>query len=201
MTAKKALTTVGRVGFLAAALAFGALPAQASLIFQGVTFETIAVDADTLTLHITNAVSGGTGNWTSITYLNAFEIKDIGNITGATLVGWTTDVSNGLSANLGCTTGGTTGACFTHTPPFLLTDNFSFTIDFVGTSIDLTSPHVKVQFLCSLTDKNACGNLLSQNVPSHPPVRPDSPIPEPATLVLIGLGLLGLGVVRKRVVR
>ena len=103
------------LAFAIAAAAFVAVPASANtLTFQGVTFETLAVDADTLQLSILNA-NAATGNWSGVNYLSAFEIKNVGNVTGATLAGWTTTVDNGL-ANAGCTTGGTPGACFTHSP-------------------------------------------------------------------------------------
>jgi len=77
-----------------AAAAFAAFPAGANtLTFQGVTFETMALDADTLQLSVLNATSA-TGNWTGINYLKAFELKDIGNVTGATLAGWCVSVAN-----------------------------------------------------------------------------------------------------------
>src|SRR5436190_4092671 len=105
-----------------AAAAFAASPAGANtLTYQGVTFETMALDADTLQLSILNATSA-TGDWTGINYLKAFELKDIGNVTGATLAGWSVSVDNGLAA-FGCTTGGTTGACFTSTPAATLTNS------------------------------------------------------------------------------
>ncbi|HET6315403.1 MAG TPA: hypothetical protein VFG86_03015, partial [Chloroflexota bacterium] len=105
------IRSLAAAGLLAVSLAVTSAHAN-SLTFQGVTFDTQAVDADTLQLTISNALSA-TGDWTGIQYLQAFEIKDIGNVTGATLTGWTSNVDNGLAANgLGCTTGGTPGACF-----------------------------------------------------------------------------------------
>ena len=60
---------------LAAAIAasvVAAVPASANtLTYQGVTFETLALDADTLKLTISNATNA-TGDWTGINYLKAF---------------------------------------------------------------------------------------------------------------------------------
>jgi hypothetical protein len=177
----------------AAVLAFGAAQAaDNSLTFQGVTFQTTAVDSDTLQLTILNALSGGTGNWANINFLNAFELKDIGNVTGATLAGWTSSVDSGLSANAGCDTGGTPGACFVHTGGALaLSDSMTFTIDFTGTNLDFSAPHLKVQFFQDAVQDKATGDLLSMTIPA---------VPEPETyaLMLAGLGIMGFVASRRR---
>ncbi len=173
-----------------AACAFTATPAGANtLTYQGVTFQTMAVDADTLQLSILNATNA-TGNWTGINYLKAFELKDIGNVTGATLAGWSTSVDNGLAA-FGCTTGGTTGACFTSSPPATLTNNLVYTIDFTGTNLDFSTPHLKVMFLTGINDSQKTGDLLSQTIPM-------APIPEPETYALMMAGLGAMGFVTRR---
>jgi hypothetical protein len=173
-----------------AAAAIAAAPASANtLTYQGVTFQTMAVDADTLQLSILNATSA-TGDWTGINYLKAFEIKDIGNVTGATLSGWSTSVDNGLAA-FGCTTGGTNGACFTSSPAATLTNNMVFSIDFTGTGLDFSAPHLKVQFLTGLNDEMKTGDLLSQTIPM-------APIPEPETYALMLAGLSAMGFMAKR---
>jgi len=167
-----------------AASAFAASPAGAnSLTYQGVTFETMALDADTLQLSVLNATSA-TGDWTGINYLKAFELKDIGNVTGATLAGWSVSVDNGLAA-FGCTTGGTNGACFSSTPAASLTNNMVYTIDFTGTNLDFSAPHLKVEFLTGLNDVQKTGDLLSQTIPTA--------VPEPETyaLMMAGLGAMG----------
>ena len=83
-----------------AAAAFAASPAGAnSLTYQGVTFETMALDADTLQLSVLNATSA-TGDWTGINYLKAFELKDIGNVTAATLAGWSVSASSAMVSNV-----------------------------------------------------------------------------------------------------
>jgi len=173
-----------------AAAAFAAVPASANtLTYQGVTFETMAVDGDTLRLSILNATNA-TGDWTGINYLKAFEIKDIGNVTGATLAGWSVSVDNGLAA-FGCTTGGTPGACFTSSPPASLTNNLVYTIDFTGTNLDFSAPHLKVMFLTGINDTQKTGDLLSQTIPM-------APIPEPETYALMMAGLGAMGFVARR---
>jgi len=174
----------------ALSVAFCAPASANTLTFQGVTFETLAVDSDTLQLSIFNALSGGTGNWSDINYLSAFEIKGIGDVTGATLTGWNSDVDSGLAAAAGCTTGGTPGACFFSAPPATLTDSMVFVIDFVGSGLTFSAPHLKVNFLTNITDTRATGDLLSQDI--------TTPIPEPEIYAMMGLGLGLMGFVARR---
>ena len=172
-----------------AAAAFAASSAGANtLTYQGVTFETMALDADTLQLSILNATSA-TGDWTGINYLKAFELKDIGNVTGATLAGWSVSVDNGLAA-FGCTTGGTNGACFTSAPAASLTNSMVYTIDFTGTNLNFSAPHLKVEFLTGLNDVQKTGDLLSQTIPTA--------VPEPETYALMMAGLGAMGFVARR---
>lgn len=172
------------VAIAVAMFSFGS-PASASLTFQGVTFETFYLGGNTLELDISDALTGGTGNWTDISYLSAFEIKGIGQVTGAILwsttpaaSSWEVNVDNGLSANVGCRTGGTPGACFS-LPPMPLSDSMSFVVEFFGTGLDFEAPHLKVQFLVDIDDRKANNDLLSLPVPST------TRMPEPGTLALL----------------
>ncbi len=172
-----------------AAAALAASPAGANtLTYQGVTFETLAVDSDTLRLSVLNATNAS-GDWTGIHYLKSFELKDIGNVTGAALAGWSVSVDNGLAA-FGCTTGGTTGACFTSTPAATLTNSMVYTIDFTGTNLDFSAPHLKVEFLTGLNDVQKTGDLLSQTITTA--------VPEPETYALMMAGLGAMGFVARR---
>ena len=179
---------------IGAAVMLCTAPAMANVLtFQGVTFETVASGND-LRLTITNALTGGTDNWKDINYLNAFEIKGVGNVTGATLYGsnidvngWNSNVDNGLAAGAGCTTGGTEGACFYRSSALALTDNMVFDMAFTGTNLNFDAPHLKVQFFESASQTMATGDLLSQT------------IPEPGSLALmaVAMGVMGWTVHRR----
>ena len=185
----------------AAALAFGTPAIANSLTSQGVTFQTFAVDDDTLQLSILNATQA-TGGWDGVDYLKAFEIKGIGHVSSATIASgpatWTPTVDNGLAGNsLGCGTGGTNGACFSATSPALLTDSMVWTIDFLGTGLTFDAPHLKVQFLTGADATRKTGSLLSATIPASAPI-PAIPEPETYAMMLAGLSLLGFVARRRR---
>ena len=165
---------------------------SASLTFQDVTFQTQAVDSDTIIFSILNATNA-TGNWTGVNYLKGFEIKEIGGVSGATITPPNvTPLDLNMSSN-GCPgPGGNQGMCFLASTPIALTDSMSWEITFSGASLDFTSPHIKVNFYTTLTQGNATGDLLSQNL--------TTPIPEPETyaMLLAGLGLMGFMFRRRR---
>jgi len=203
-----------RAGLIAASVAitFGAMSASANTITsEGVTFTTTAQDADSMSVRIQNALTGGTGSWLNITYLWLLGVKDIGTPTGGSVsedatVSWS---NLELDGNGACGPGAPPAAnCFTWATPFQLTDDFTFTLNFVGGPFNFTDgtnpaapgPHIKVGFLCNLTlvrgTYNVCGNLLSQNIPTDSDT--DTDVPEPGSLALLGLGLLALGFRRRR---
>ncbi len=174
--------------------------AAASLSFQDVIFSTVAVDSDTLSFTITGA-NTASGDWAGVKYLKAFSFKDIGNITSATVVSgpsFKTIAESGKELNAkGCTGGSSGGACFTFTPAVKLTSSMTWTIDFVaaaGQTLDLSEPHLKVEFYKALADKKSTGSLLSQNLVAVTTV----PEPESYALMLAGLGLVGAMVRRRK---
>jgi hypothetical protein len=183
-----AIAVVMGIGFCA--------PASAnSLTFEGVTFETLALDSNTLQLTIDNVLSGpsGTDNWLNVAYLSAFEIKDIGTVTSATLdswtgvnlAAWTTTIDSGLaSVSVGCVTGGTPGACFYGTPA-AMSNHMVITMSFGGSGLTFDSPSLKVNFLENSDDSKPTGDHLSRTIPSAVPE------PEIYAMMSIGLGLMG----------
>ena len=148
------------------------VPASANtLTYQGVTFETLA-SGNTLQLTITNALSGGTGNWANINYLKGFNINGIGNVTNATLAGWTTN------ANI-CP-----GACFYQATAVALADSMTFRINFAGTNLNFNAPELTVLFYTGQNDILPTGSLLARTI---------SPVPEPEiyAMMAVGLGVMG----------
>lgn len=184
-------------GFAFVAMTLGSSAATAnSLVFQGVTFETIATSSNTLTLNILDALTGGTGNWADITAMKAFEIKDIGHVTGAAVTSTNTSAvgnwnnsGGGVSASaLGCSGGGGSKDCFFATTPVAVTDNMTWGITY-NTAQDFTEPHLKVQFMLDASSTTKQGSLLSMAIPV--------PEPEIYAMMFVGMGLLGF-VARRR---
>jgi hypothetical protein len=175
-----------------------ALATTNSLTFQGVTFE-IMSSGNLLTLNIYDALSGGTGNWTNVQYLSAFEFHDYGgSITSAqvtstnTGVTWTNSDGGVNSSGTGCGGGGSSFDCFVASSPASLTDVMTWTIQFFGTSLNWEAPSFKVSFLENLTDTKPTGDHLSRTIP------PVSAIPEPEIYAMMGIGLGVLGWLRRK---
>lgn len=186
--------SLGAIALASAALV--SAPAVAapdySLLFQGVTFEVDILDSDSLTLTMLNT-DAATGDWTGITNLNAFQLKEVGSFTSATATGpgGFVNVDKELNAS-GCAGGSGGGLRLCFSGLAAVAPSLSWTIDVTGGSwaIGSDGPHLKVRFGNATDDK--VGDLLSQDIPA---------IPEPETyaLMLAGLGVVGMIARRRKI--
>jgi len=170
--------------------------------FQGLTFKFDQVDANTLNFNISGTPSG---DWSTAQYLAAFSLKDLGiNFSSASATANGPGASSVLGLNselaassLDCMSAGTPAGsiCFDIKPDTLLPStpfNLMYVISFTqNLDIATTGPHLKIAF-SEKQDSDKVGSLYSKNVSSVP--EPDS-----SSLMLLGLGLLGVGMwTRKR---
>jgi hypothetical protein len=173
---------------IAAAVMALSTPAVAnSVTFQGVTFSTTVVDADTVTFMMSGA-NAATGDWGGVNFLRAFSLGVGGAVTGATITPGNLTFSGLELTASGCDGGASGKACFSTTSPISLAPSMSWNIDFVGTGpYNFNNPDLKVNFLVNATDDKKTGTNYSL------------PIPEPETyaMLLAGLGLMGV-VARRR---
>jgi hypothetical protein len=197
------MTTITRLGFVAFAGALGALmagaPAHATLIADGITYTltetTITATTAQFDLHI-SGINGTSDNEKGRAGVNAIAFGLPSNFSSATAPSGFTYEAGGLNAN-GCNGSGdffcfTANTTPTATPglPANSSLDFVFSISLSSGSFTSYDPDFKIDWIGSKNHYDLVSETLAP--------APGAPVPEPVSMAMVGVGLLGLSVVRGR---